>query len=73
MERIAATAPRRLRDLLGFTRALYRATVPLTRMTRGSRLESIGKGLRPVLATRAAGNKPHQDAWQLRPRATKTP
>jgi len=64
-----------LRDLLGITRALYRATLEEDPrdVIRLQALEDIGKGLRAALQARRAprGTNAHLDAWAAAERATK--
>jgi hypothetical protein len=64
-----------LRDLLGITRALYRATVANDPrdVVRLQELEDIGKTLQAVLRAGRAhpGTIAHLEAWEAAERATK--
>lgn len=64
-----------LRDLLGITRAMYRATVldDPRDVCRLQALKDIGRTLRAVLAARRAprGTNAHLEAWVAAERATK--
>lgn len=63
-----------VRDLLGITRALYRATLAADpRDPRLPALADIGKSLRAVLGAAGAhpGTNDHLEAWSRAERATK--